>query len=256
MDAVTAPEAAPADAVGLTLALDKKVYQPGEAVLATVALTNQAGRTMTIRTLDAASVSFWFGRLSDEERMRREAVVSDQEPLDRTESIAPGQRLERRFVLTGLTQYGGAAGGSAFHAQAHYEFAGGEAPEELPRIFSNAVDFEVKGARIFRRDAGGLILKEDAIAQAARTMGGAAPAAAEALLVRDEMGFAKWWVNLTLNDAAGAAVTRGAFVDPYRGVVWTGVRPFNPAERRDPHRLDPASLPPAMRGSITGPRAN
>ncbi|MCL5270107.1 MAG: hypothetical protein M1457_06065, partial [bacterium] len=244
-DAPTAPK----ESLALAVTFDKPSYRPGEAVVARVRLTNNTARAQTAARLDAHSVSFWFGRADDEERMRRDPVVSSQEKLDQTVTLAPGQSLDRPFLLTGFTQFAGAPGVGGFLAQAQYEPRGASLDLAAPRLFSNVVPFRVEGARLFERDPAGLISEADAIRLAREAFGPAGAGssganAADAVLVLDEKGFAKWWVNVTTAAPGRAAARQGAFVDPYRGIVWAKAQPFDLAMKRDPRRIDPATLPP------------
>ena len=161
-------------------------------------LTNNSGEERLIRQLDARSVSFWFGRATDEERMRRNAVASDQEALGGNDQV--GARPAHRnapFLLTRLTQFGGDPG-MAFTAQVQYDFQGAPAPAQ------NAAPFQQRGGplrskapRLFERDPEGLIAEADAIRLARESLGAAARRREGPVpcLIRDEKGFVKWWIK-------------------------------------------------------------
>lgn len=236
---LAAPPAGPAaDKLALTLKLDKPAYRPGEAVLATVELVNNTPAPLPLRQLNARSVVFVFGGKGDPERLERQAVASEQEKLDEAATLAPGQSVRRQLVLTRLTEFSG-----PLLLQAQY-LPGGEAAARIaPKIYSNSVSYTVAGARLLLRDPSGFILKEEALRLARAAYKGEVEDA-QAIFVRDEAGFYRWYVNVLPRGAAPGAVV-GYFVNPYLGgVPRQQAKPFDPRLARDPRFERPANLPP------------
>jgi hypothetical protein len=206
-----------------------------------VELSNNTSRARRLQKLSAQSVEFFFGRAGDPERMSRQAVSSKDEPMDELAELAPGQTLKRPFVLTRLSEFGG-----ALTAQAHLAPS---APGLPPKIYSNVVQFEVKGKPLFARDPDGLILKKEAVRLAAAAAQGEVQQA-QALLITDEMGFLQWWVNVELKPAGAAARVMSYFIDPYVGRVRAQAKaPFDPQMALDPRFARPANLPPMPMGA-------
>jgi hypothetical protein len=225
---------APEEKISLNVTLDKAAYRPGEAVLATVEMTNHTRREYQAGRLNAGHVIFVFGRQADPERMERQAVASEKEPLDATFTLESGKTEKRRFLLTRLTEFTG-----AMVLQVHYLPGGAVAEKINPKIYSNTVQYKVDGARLFVRDPEGFIAKGEALRVARGAVRGEVEAA-QAIFVRDEMGFYKWYVNLKPKGAAGLV---GWFVDPYTGKPWHQAKPFDPALARDPRFDRPANMP-------------
>lgn len=225
----------PPDPLELKLTLDKTAYRPGEVVVATVEVTNKTTRPLKAYKLNAKSILFVFGKQGDPEHVERRPVVSEREELDLAAPLAPGVPQQRTFLLTRLTEFSG-----PLAVQAHY-IPGGEAVAKSgPKVYSNPVAFKVAGQRLLRRDPEGFILKAEAI----RLALAAAKAEAEstqAIFVRDEMGFYKWYVNVR---PKGAPETRAWFIDPYKGSVWHQAKPFDPKLAADPRYTRPSNLPP------------
>lgn len=221
----------------LTVTLDKAAYRPGEAALATVALTNNTRSAYQVNRLNAKSVVFLFGRQSDPERMERQAVASEKERMDETFSLAGGATEKRTFLLTRLTEFGG-----VMALQAHYAPGGAAVAKTGPKVFSTVAPFKVAGARLFRRDPEGVLVKDEAIRLAKGQVKGEVESA-QAIFVRDEMGFYKWYVNLKVK---GAARLVGWFIDPYQGKPWHEAKPFDPQLAHDPRYDRPANLPKAQ----------
>ena len=239
------PKAAPAPSEDCTLkmALDKSSYQPGEAARVTVELINNTSQTKRMQKLNARSVEFFFGRVGSPERMGRQAVSSKDEPMEEQTELAPGQTLKREFILTRLSEYGG-----ALTAQAHYTPL---APGLPPKIYSSMVQFEVKGKRLFARDPEGLIHKKEAIGLAGTAARGEVRQA-QAILITDEMGFLQWWVNVELKPAGSSTRVVSYFIDPYLGRVRAQANaPFDPKMAEDPRFARPANLPPMPMGAAT-----
>ena len=198
-------------AAGLTIALDKDSYRPGEPVQVKVALTNTGSGMIRTRRLDASSVKFIFSRTGDPEPMEREAVHSRDEPLGGMIDLAAGA--------------GEDAGPMSLVAL--YEPNAGNARQELARqpegvmaetrTASNVAQYEVAGAVLFEREASGLITREQAIKLAGAAAGSGAESA-EASGAQDEKGFDRWLVKVQMRDGTA----RTYLVNPYTGRVTAG----------------------------------
>jgi len=224
--------------ISLRLTLDKPAYRPGEAVLATVEVTNNTPAPLQALALNAKSLVFVFGKQDDPERMERQAVASEQEKLDEAATLAPGQPARRQFVLTRLSEFPG-----PLVLQVQYRPGGEAATRIAPKIFSNPVQYQVAGARLLRRDPEGFILKEEALRLARAAYKGQTEEA-QAVFVRDEAGFYRWWVNLKPKGAAPGGLV-GYFVNPYLGgAPKAQAKPFDPQLARDARFARPANLPP------------
>lgn len=223
--------------LALKVSIKQESYQPGEAVLLSVELVNNTGKTYQVRKLNAESVQFFFGRMGDPERMERSAIASKAEPMGATASLGAGKTLKRDFLLTRLTEFPG-----SMLAQAHYS-PGGQIGQGTPKFYSNTLQFAVKGARRFERDPQGNLTKQAAIKLATAAAGGDAQYA-RAVFIEDEKGFYKWWVNVERKVGAGPAQVASYFVDPYQGKVWHQAKPFDPAMADDPHAKRPENMMP------------
>lgn len=209
--------------------LDKSVYRPGEAMILTVTATNTTDETLPIRKLIAAPgppasvrgpLTFWFGPANGQRRMQRYPVISDLEieqmkdpSGDFTVALAPGETISRRFLLTEFTAKPG-----GFIAQAHFDAFGPGDSSRIGKVFTNSIQFEVYGDRLYERDNKGLILYEEAINLAAARAPGDITLA-DAILIKDPAGFLKWWVNIDIREPQGKPRKIGYLVDPYRGRV-------------------------------------
>lgn len=233
-----------ADASGqdvlLRLSFDKSAFRPGEAVILTATLTNTTDETLRVRGLSggsgppqnvAGSVTFWRGRADEERRLERFPVVSLLESRDLrsgTEPLTellPGQSIDRRFVLTRFTESPG-----AYVAQIQINpFVQSDLNQTRSgKIYSNVIGYAVHGQLLFDRDGVGLLELEEAINLcAARAPGDIV--LADALLIEDEMGFYKWWVNVDYREPGGVERRIAYFVDPYLGRIWSEAQPFDPA---------------------------
>jgi hypothetical protein len=217
----------PDRAYTLSATLDKSVYRPGEAIEVTVSLYNNTNKNLDVPELDAQSMGFWFGRTGDSEKMERKPIYSEKEPLGRIRPLGPGETIKRRFLLTQLTQFNG-----AMSFQAHYNVEIPGVAREIPKLYSNAVPFDVSGPVLFNRDATGLIQKSEAIGLA-QEQTKQEVLGADAVFVDDEMGFHKCWVNLKVPGDKMVSY----FVDPYLGRVWGEAKaPFSPKMTEDNRR--------------------
>ncbi len=218
----------------LRLDLDKSAYRPGEAVLAQVTVINTTDRAIEVRALDQESVTFWFGPFDGLRRVQRQPVVSNLERrdlergLESVTLLEPGQEVRRPFLLTLLAREPG-----RFVAQAHMDPFRRLRGPRVGILYSNPIEFLVYGDRLFERDAAGLIHLEEAIGLAAA----AAPGdivMTDAILVEDEMGFYKWWVNVDYRAPDGEVGKVGYLIDPYQGRVWSRAQPFADSMRPAP----------------------
>jgi len=221
----------------LTASMDKSVYRPGEAVRISISLMNNTEKSVSMRQPDAASLGFFFGRTGDPERMRRDAVSSKNDSKGAMLDLAPGQTYSRKFLLTMLTHFEG-----PLSLQVHYDPNVAGLGEQLAKIYSNVVAYEVTGDKLFERDAGGMIMKQEAINIAQAQVPGDVQSA-EAILVEDEKGFYKWWVNVQVQPPGQAASLQSFLIDPYIGKLWSKAKPFNPALAEDKRFQRPAGLP-------------
>jgi hypothetical protein len=229
------------DQINLRLSLDKKVYRPGEAMVMEVALTNTTGKEQPLPRLDVRSLSFWFGQVGEERRLQRTPVVSKKEEKDLKEkggeeaSLKPGQSWTRSFVHTGLTPETG-----QYVAQVHLEsvLAGTSADNKL---YSNAPSYQVQGERLFKRDSQGLLELGEAFDLAAKQLT-ASVVSKDGILIEDEMGFYKWWINLDTLTPDGRPVKTGFLIDPYLGRVWSKAQPFDESLKRTQSSEKPAGI--------------
>lgn len=219
------PKAEPAS---LSIQLDKASYRPGEPVRINARLAT-GGKPMTLRALDADSIVFYYRQQGEPEAMERRAVASRKEPMG---LMVTTTTLERTFLMTRLTQYGGPMTVVAIYDPNSLEAreAGGRL---APRITSNVVQFKVEGERMFAREqTSGLINAEEArrlaVAQALQA-GLNKPLAGDILSVQDEMGFYKWYVNVRSPGKDGIDELTGWIVNPYTGTVNQLRLPFNPS---------------------------
>lgn len=225
----------------LNVTLDKSAYRPSEAMVMTVTLTNVSSKELPVRMLDAQSVEFWFHLAGNSDTpIRREPVFSSQEPMDDMRKLAPGESVQRVFLLTRMTHFKG-----SMVAQAQYKPGIPYDTMQANKIYSDVATYEVHGEPLFEReDAAGLIVKDAAISLArAQCPDPGSVEDAQALLVEDEMGFYRYWVNLKVKDAQGTDKLTGYLVDPYRGVVNGQVKPFDPNAAQDPRLKRPGQLP-------------
>lgn len=252
------------DEVIAQITLDKSVYRPGEAILAQVTVLNTTNQTLRVRVLDAfsgppenaeGSVSFWFGPENSQRRTQRFPVISRvelqnrRENAEKTVEIAPQQTITRPFLLTRFTTEPG-----RFVAQVHITpfWQSDPLAQRVGKVFSNSVPYTVYGDILFDRDSRGLVYLEEAINLAAATTPGDIMLT-DAMLIEDEMGFYKWWVNVDYRDPSGEMRKIAYLVDPYQGRVWSKARQFDPAahprNRNQPRSTDiPTRQPGVLRG--------
>lgn len=250
-------EAAPPDlsqTLLLTLTADKSVYRPGEAVRIELALLNTAQEEMQVRkpttTTPApefmrGSISVYFGRVGERRRLERFPVVTTLELAERrrfdeaTVALAAGESIDRPFLLTQLTENPG-----RYVIQLHMEPLPATSEHRSAKIYSNELEFEVYGDRLFERDSKGMIVLADAARLAMHHADGPV-AGADAILIEDVDGVYKWWINVDRAGPEGAIERLGFRVDVHRGQVWSS-DPFPDSMRQGANRsaADPARIPP------------
>lgn len=240
----------------LRLSLEKPVYQPGEAVVIQVTAINTTDETIRLRKMDKNSLSFWYGPQGGDRRVQREPVVSGMEEKELQGGggggmdLAPGQSVTRPFMHTRMTKEAG-----AFIAQVHMDPYPDVRSKRVGKVFSNTVEFMVYGDLMFLRDNMGLLDVEDGIKLASAQAPGEV-VMSDALLIQDEMGFYKWWINLDYRQPQGGVVKAGYLIDPYLGRVWSEAKAFDPALK--PKResgmapRSPARQPSAPQGGRRG----
>lgn len=226
--------------------LSKSVYRPGEAVVVTVTARNTTDGPLRVLPptaeagLPAAAagpLTFWFGPDNTFDRFQRYPVVSRREASSRgvqggqTITLKSGEEMRRQFLLTRITEKPG-----AYVFQVHMEPFSGEDLKRIGKFYSNPISYEVYGPRLFRRDSKGLIELEEAIRIAAAEAPGEVHLV-DAVLIEDEMGFYRWWVNVDFEKPSGGLVQKAWLVDPYLGRVWSEARQFESSLKRDARRV-------------------
>ncbi|OPZ08414.1 MAG: hypothetical protein BWZ08_01180 [candidate division BRC1 bacterium ADurb.BinA292] len=224
----------------LLVTLNKSVYRPGEIVEARVKLANNTNEQLELPKLSAAdggSISFWYSLATEPDAsMQRPPVVSRLERPEGLITLAPGQSEERTFVLTRLAEYSG-----PMLLQVHYDPNPAGSGRTEPKIFSNPVAYDVKGELLFGRDPSGYLMEEEAIGLANAVAPGEVRSG-DAILIEDEMGFYKWWVNLQVQREGGQTQTLAWLVDPYFGRVIGQAQPFPENMQNDPRTRGQKSL--------------
>jgi len=211
-----AKKQAAAPLLAVVATLDPVEYQPGEAVVCTVKVTNAGDAPAQAGSLSADTLEFWYGPAGTDLRYRRDVVRSSKERGFEPITIAPKNAITRRFVLTRLTEEEG-------HFALHTLYSPGGNVPGTPGIAGPAFLYRVDGPRLFRRDENGLIRKEDAI-EAVRHKVGSDVANPETKLVRSEAGLLDWFVSAEVK-GSGQPARRAFFVNPYTGVIRTEARP-------------------------------
>lgn len=211
----------------LSLALDREFYRPGEAIMATLAVTNLTGETQEIRSLNFDSVEFYFDHAGGERPRRISCVFSPKEWMLRYRmvALAPGQSTQpRRFVLTKISDKSGEfALTAAYNPDVNLPLIDetsktkSEALKMRSKAWADPGVYQVVGDRKFNRDKEGVLLESDAVSLCVADLGRQVMGV-DTDLIRDEAGFLMWWVCLTLspeNTAPGEAPKKAWFVNPY-----------------------------------------
>ena len=211
-----AKKQAAAPRLSVVATLDSVKFQPGEAVVCTVKVTNDGDAPAQAGSLSADTMEFWYGPGGTDLRYRRDVVRSIKEQGFDLITIAPKNAISRRFVLTRLTEEEGAF---AFHA---LYSTGGNVPG-TPGIAGPAFLYRVDGHPLFRRDGHGLIRKEDAVEVVKQKVADDV-ASPEIKLVRNEAGLLDWYVCAEAK-GSGQPAKRAFFVNPYTGVIRAEAKP-------------------------------
>lgn len=215
----------------LTLTVNTAAYQPGEAIICEVTLKNPTGSDKTVAALDSQSIALAFqGRQKEQTEQKElqflEPVASAREKTGEEILLAAHANLKRQFILTTATFERG-----EFALQAIYDESGAAPGKAKPKAYSRPAFFKVEGDKaLVHRYLNGLATRQDAI-QIASAKAGVAVARGEALLITDEYGFLKWWVNLHLAGAPGQASVKSYFINPYLAHVWKEAKPFTSEDR-------------------------
>lgn len=222
--------------LALTLQIENTSLQPGAPLFAQVELKNADSGSVLVKNLDHMSVYFAYWPKGEEGKSEStrfvEPVFSEQERLGTEVDLQPGQSVKRTFVFPNLTLRRG-----SFLLQATYVRS---SRSQQQKTFSPSVEYTVSGEKVVAyRYGDGVLSKTNAIAIAAAEAG-MPDAAGDAVMVLDEKGFRKWWVNLY--PAAPAAPLGAAsqpagqafdsyFVDPFLARVWRRAEPWGPEMR-------------------------
>ena len=226
------------DALGLEISLDKPTYRPGEPILAVVRLTNLDDPDLTLQQLNARSLTFFAGSDETENRSVVKPVFSSRERPSEAITLKSDVSIERTFLFTRLTESEGpfvmtARYGSSVNRASAME-PDGEAVRAVVRVVAMPTAFSVEGARAFRRDSAGLLMKDDAI-DLCRSEAGGTPGELDAVLVRNEAGFLDWWVfaeNAGVSETEAGSGHRAWIVNPYLGVIRSEAEPPPPEVRK------------------------
>ncbi len=198
----------------VTVETDAARYGVGEAIVATVLLTNAGPAPVSIPRPSPDTVRF-FLRGADEPEPRDTQCV--RWPLEQAEfiSLEPGESHGRRFVLSLATSDAG-----PLDLFAVYRTEPDPAIELAAHVASNPVSLAVELPVALERDSMGLISRAEAERLAVAHFGREA-ARTDALLVKDsKVRMHQWWVTVWYQSASPDGNMCGScFIDPYRGRV-------------------------------------
>jgi hypothetical protein len=232
--------------VVLRAVMNKSVFRPGEAVIVTVTARNTTNSTLRVLGLSAdsgppqsakGSLTFWFGPAGRIDRLQRFPVISRHEVRSRGREggelvqLRPGEEVSRQFVLTRITPDAG-----RYTFQAHLQPFSEDELKRIGKFYSEPAYYEVYGPPLFRRDSKGLVELEEAVRIAAAEAPGEVHLL-DAVLIEDEMGFQRWWVNVDYEKPEGGLVQTAYLVDPYLGRVWSEAKQFESQIKRDARRV-------------------
>ena len=221
----------------LTASLDTKQYAPGQAVICQVSLRNRFYQPRKVRMPDRESVKFAVlpNKEKGQELLRFVMpVFSEKDKTGEVTDMDGQSSVTRHFVFTTLAFERG-----EYVLQCVYSTPKEGGFDLEQRVYARATTFTVEGAKaVAHRYEDGVLAKEDAIALAAAKAGGQIERS-DAMMVWDEMGFKKWWVNLWLKDGKQEETVKSYFVDPYLARVWK--------EAAAPFVREEKAAPPGMR---------
>lgn len=252
-------ESGEAEEVILRLTTEKGVYRPGEAIVLRVTAINTTDEPIQMHMLMATtgpprnargSVTIWFGKESNTQRLQRFPVISrnEEEGMERSGGelidLGPGEMMSRSFLMTQITGQPG-----DYVLQTHMEPFWGFQTRRMGKIYSNRARYRVYGEVLLERDTKGLIQMHEAINIAAAATPGEI-LLTDAILVDDDVGFYKWWVNVDYQDGNGQTQKSGYLVDPYQGRVWRRALPFPESMKQS--RFEPGPRTQRMQSSSKG----
>lgn len=212
----------------LYLRLDKSELRPGEPLIAEVFLLNAANDELLLTPLHHGSLRFWHQVEGGPTATRIEPVYSPKELLDSGERLERDGLRSRRFLLTRAT-----ASPGRHTLQVSYN---GDPQSQLGRRWtatSLPATYTVTGEPALRRDADGVLLKEEA-ERLAREHVARQAEVLDTQLVVNEAGFMDWTVRVQTDEGE-----RVVLVNPYLGRVRREV------DGATWERLAPASQEPA-----------
>jgi len=195
--------------------LDKEIYQPGEAVVCSVELTNASKKPIEVSLLCTDTLEFWFGPAGTDLRFKRVPVRSAREKACEMVKLAPGEKTRRDFLLVDVTQEEGVA---AIHVFCRPTC---DNPPASPYFIAPAVLYKVDGPVALRRDRNGVLLKDQAISLAKEWLDRPV-SQVDAVLVRNEAGFLDWWVTLDVDqkqDPEPALPRRAVLINAHTGAL-------------------------------------
>jgi hypothetical protein len=198
----------------LRLSLDADAYRIGQAVVATVWLSNSGSGVLHSPGLDEDTLQFMYGAKGTSERIVREPVHS-QAVASQPQELKAGEAAMRRFLFTRLT---GEEGDYALLAS----FRGAASEDGLvyDRVYAEPVPFKVSGPVLYERDpVNGLILKKQTVALATQAAGEGAEVVRAVLVPLGESGLYTWAVLLKGRGPDGSAGESALQVNPYTGQV-------------------------------------
>lgn len=212
--------------LALELTLDTDRYRQGEPLTCEVALVNRTDEHRAAPNLDRMSLRFTQARrtpLGMKNLRYVEPVYSEKEQVGVSKVVKAGLSLRRRFLFTTTTMEPG-----DYQMMAIYQSHAPAQDASQAKIYGNTVHFTVSEDVFARRNVNGVLVEEEARRIAAEAAG-APEAETEARLIVDEMGFLKWWINVSASEE-GNAGAKSYFIDPYLCRVWREAKPFTADE--------------------------
>jgi len=201
--------------VELAVTLDRAEYNTGDAMIATVTLTNKGEVAMDVPRFDYRSVRFMIGEKGLHARMHRTPVHSKR-IMASPRQMEPSGSVSRAFVFTRTTTNAG-----DFALMASFKGLIIDGNYIRDSIYAAPQTYKVKKHVALRRDPGnGLILKEQAVHLAKGEAKGEVKKARAVLMPLGETGLFTWIVMLRVAES-GAERSYAVEVNPYLG----GVKP-------------------------------
>ena len=187
----------PREACEFVVMLDKQVYRVGEMVVAKVAVSNRAmvpiviAPPHSVEAVGDSNLHFRMLEVGGSTILRRAPVVLSAKPRSQAVRLEPFETLVEKYAFVNLTTEPG-------RFRVMVEYLGNPQPDVFPHPdppevtlpMARVVEYEVREPALFRRDANGLILHDEAIRIAAEHY--ARPVrGARAVLVEDQDGSAR-----------------------------------------------------------------